>query len=155
MPHDLTRTTTVPGASGAGRSTSSSSSLLKSCSTAAIILVIARSSSWKVSSYYARRSRAQRSGAESDSPDTGGPDSGIHLRRCVMKIRALLAPVLPLIGLLMLGGTPPSPRAAGFDWPQWQGVDRDGKSKETGLLATWPKEGPPLAWQATGLGDGF
>lgn len=72
-----------------------------------------------------------------------------------MKLHALAVPLLPLIGLLMLGGAPPPPRAAGFDWPQWQGVDRDGKSKETGLLAAWPKEGPPLAWQATGLGDGF
>src|SRR5688572_12831039 len=40
------------------------------------------------------------------------------------------------------------------DWPQWRGPDRDGVSKETGLLKQWPKEGPPLAWKATGLGTG-
>lgn len=41
-----------------------------------------------------------------------------------------------------------------FDWPQWQGPDRNAHSKETGLLQEWPKEGPPLAWKATGLGGG-
>ncbi len=41
------------------------------------------------------------------------------------------------------------------DWPQWRGPNRDGKSAETGLLKSWPKDGPPLAWTATGLGDGF
>ena len=42
-----------------------------------------------------------------------------------------------------------------FDWPQWQGAARDAKSKETGLLKDWPKEGPPLAWQVKGLGDSY
>lgn len=41
------------------------------------------------------------------------------------------------------------------DWPQWRGPDRTGISKETGLLKSWPKEGPPLAWRATGLGEGY
>jgi outer membrane protein assembly factor BamB len=46
-------------------------------------------------------------------------------------------------------------RAAAADWPQWRGPDRSGSSKETGLLAAWPKEGPPLVWKATGLGGGY
>jgi len=41
-----------------------------------------------------------------------------------------------------------------FDWPQWQGTDRNAHSKETGLLAEWPKDGPPLAWKVKGLGGG-
>lgn len=41
------------------------------------------------------------------------------------------------------------------DWPQWRGPDRDGISKETGLLKQWPAEGPPLAWKITGAGRGF
>ncbi len=41
-----------------------------------------------------------------------------------------------------------------FDWPQWQGPDRNAISKETGLLQEWPKEGPPLAWKVGGLGGG-
>ena len=45
-------------------------------------------------------------------------------------------------------------RSGQFDWPQWQGPNRDARSKETGLLAEWPKEGPPLAWKIKGLGGG-
>ncbi len=41
------------------------------------------------------------------------------------------------------------------DWQQWRGPDRDGISKETGLLQEWPEGGPPLAWKVTGLGEGF
>ncbi|MGI9243736.1 MAG: PQQ-binding-like beta-propeller repeat protein [Verrucomicrobiales bacterium] len=41
------------------------------------------------------------------------------------------------------------------DWPQWRGPDRDGISKEGGLLAEWPESGPPLAWRGKGLGTGF
>ena len=41
------------------------------------------------------------------------------------------------------------------NWPQWRGPDRDGISKETGLLQQWPAEGPKLIWQQTGLGDGY
>ncbi len=41
------------------------------------------------------------------------------------------------------------------DWPQWRGRNRDGIGAEKGLLKTWPKTGPPLAWQATGAGDGY
>ncbi|HXV61678.1 MAG TPA: PQQ-binding-like beta-propeller repeat protein, partial [Vicinamibacteria bacterium] len=41
------------------------------------------------------------------------------------------------------------------DWPQWRGPHRDGKSTDTGLLHEWPEGGPPLLWQAEGLGRGF
>ena len=47
-----------------------------------------------------------------------------------------------------------SPTVFALDWPQWQGPDRNAVSKETGLLQEWPKDGPPLAWKATGLGGG-
>jgi alcohol dehydrogenase (cytochrome c) len=46
-----------------------------------------------------------------------------------------------------------SPRS--FDWPQWQGPDRNAVSKEHGLLKEWPKGGPPLAWQIKGIGGGY
>src|SRR5262245_12411529 len=39
------------------------------------------------------------------------------------------------------------------DWPQWRGPDRNGVSKETGILKSWPAEGPKLAWKATNLGE--
>src|SRR6266498_1248600 len=44
--------------------------------------------------------------------------------------------------------------AGNFDWPQWQGPDRNAISKETGLLKEWPKDGPPLTWKMKGLGGG-
>jgi len=41
------------------------------------------------------------------------------------------------------------------DWPQWLGADRENRSKETGLLQTWPEGGPKRAWRADGLGSSF
>jgi outer membrane protein assembly factor BamB len=45
--------------------------------------------------------------------------------------------------------------AAEGDWPQWRGPNRDDISTEKGLLQDWPAGGPPLAWKATGLGEGY
>jgi hypothetical protein len=45
--------------------------------------------------------------------------------------------------------------AAPGDWPRWRGPNADGISTETGLLKDWPKEGPPLAWKANGIGSGY
>ena len=45
--------------------------------------------------------------------------------------------------------------ALAADWPQWRGINRDAVSSETGLLKTWPKEGPPLLWKMEGLGKGL
>jgi len=40
------------------------------------------------------------------------------------------------------------------DWPQYRGPDLNDRSKETGLLAEWPKEGPKLlaTYRDAGLG---
>jgi outer membrane protein assembly factor BamB len=57
---------------------------------------------------------------------------------------------LVLIGATVFAGSPDS-----FDWPQWQGPDRNAVSKEGGLLKEWPKDGPPLAWKVKGLGGGY
>lgn len=51
-----------------------------------------------------------------------------------------------LAAVLLTAGALPA-----ADWPQWRGPNRDGVSPETGLLKSWPKGGPPLAW-ATDLG---
>ena len=40
------------------------------------------------------------------------------------------------------------------DWPGYLGPRRDGTSTETGLLRTWPKEGPKVLWTVP-LGAGF
>lgn len=49
----------------------------------------------------------------------------------------------------------PVPGAAGEDWPQWRGPNRDGISLETGLRQSWPDGGPPLIFRADGLGAGY
>ena len=40
------------------------------------------------------------------------------------------------------------------DWPNYMGPRRDGTSTETGILRTWPKEGPKVLWTVP-LGAGF
>jgi outer membrane protein assembly factor BamB len=45
--------------------------------------------------------------------------------------------------------------ALAADWPTFRGPNRDGVSKETGLLQEWPKNGPPTIWTAKNLGLGF
>src|SRR5262249_59073641 len=41
------------------------------------------------------------------------------------------------------------------DWPQYRGPNRNDVSPETGLLKTWPKDGPPLAWTYENAGVGY
>ncbi len=41
------------------------------------------------------------------------------------------------------------------DWPQWRGLNRDGISKETGLLKSWPTAGPKLIWSVRDVGIGY
>src|SRR5689334_24543128 len=67
-----------------------------------------------------------------------------------MKIRVL---ALATVALLMLVQAALGQSAG--NWPQWRGPNRDGISKETGLLKQWPADGPPLVWKATGAGAGY
>ncbi|MGH7490882.1 MAG: PQQ-binding-like beta-propeller repeat protein [bacterium] len=67
--------------------------------------------------------------------------------------------VLPAISLFCLALKPDkesssSGVSANSDWPQWRGPNRDGISAETGILKTWPPEGPKILWRMT-LGNGF
>lgn len=41
------------------------------------------------------------------------------------------------------------------DWPQWRGPERNGLSKDTGLLKQWPSSGPRKLWSISGLGSGY
>ena len=59
-----------------------------------------------------------------------------------------LALVLP--GATALAGSP-----GAFDWPQWQGPERNNVSKETGLMKQWPKTGPKLLWTYKQAGLGY
>ncbi len=44
--------------------------------------------------------------------------------------------------------------AAAADWPQLLGPTRNGHSSEKGLVDTWPKKGPEVAWQRD-VGEGY
>ncbi len=39
------------------------------------------------------------------------------------------------------------------NWPQWRGPNRDGKSTETGLIKSFPEDGPSVLWRRT-IGTG-
>ena len=43
----------------------------------------------------------------------------------------------------------------GSDWPNWRGTNRDGLSKETGLLQEWQIGGPPKRWTTDQAGLGY
>jgi outer membrane protein assembly factor BamB len=68
-----------------------------------------------------------------------------------MKTKRVLLP--GIVALLSLAHQAVAQSSA--NWPQWRGPNRDGISRETGLLKQWPAEGPPLAWKASGAGRGY
>lgn len=43
----------------------------------------------------------------------------------------------------------------GTNWNQYRGPNRDNKSLDRGLMTSWGPQGPPPAWMATGLGQGY
>ena len=61
--------------------------------------------------------------------------------------------LLALVALLCVAGQVMA--QANANWPQWRGPNRDGISNETGLLKQWPADGPSLAWNAKGAGNGY
>ena len=58
-----------------------------------------------------------------------------------------------VLGWLLAAALPLS--AAEPDWPQFRGPNRDGVSADKNLRRSWPADGPPLAWKAEGVGEGF
>jgi outer membrane protein assembly factor BamB len=47
-----------------------------------------------------------------------------------------------------------APAAAGSDWPQFRGPQRDGVARAAHLLRSWPAGGPRLLWQVP-IGEGY
>ncbi|MBI2689313.1 MAG: PQQ-like beta-propeller repeat protein [Acidobacteria bacterium] len=54
-----------------------------------------------------------------------------------------------------LGGLLAGASAAAADWPQWRGIQRDGRATDTGLLRQWPAKGPEQVWRNESLGAGY
>ena len=73
----------------------------------------------------------------------------IHFSHIAFALFLLLSPSL------LFAQTKTATKETTVDWPCWRGANRDGISKETGLLKSWPAEGPKLLWTAKGLGEGF
>src|SRR4030042_5053242 len=40
-------------------------------------------------------------------------------------------------------------------WPCFHGPRRDNRPADTGLMQTWPKDGPKVLWTAAGIGHGY
>lgn len=63
--------------------------------------------------------------------------------------------LFPCVAILLFGLIGSVVAQTDGEWPQWRGANRDGISKETGLLKQWPEGGPPLVWKASGAGAGY
>src|SRR3982074_2748957 len=75
-----------------------------------------------------------------------------------MRVKSrLLATIAGLCLCLSVGfvATWAHTRASSSDWPQWRGPERNGISRERGLLKQWPAGGPKLIWQVDDIGDGY
>ena len=59
--------------------------------------------------------------------------------------------IVLLVGLALLLITKPG---HADDWPQFRGPSRNGVSAETGLLSTWPEDGPKEIWRHP-FGEGY
>ena len=72
----------------------------------------------------------------------------------VGKVRMYLLAGVALAGVVV-ASAPASPMgSAAAGWPQWRGPDRDGISKEKGILADWSQP-PKKLWQITTPGAGY
>ncbi len=58
---------------------------------------------------------------------------------------------MSLVGILSFQAI----QAQAEDWPTFRGAGRTAVSAESGLLDSWPSEGPKLLWTAKGAGNGY
>lgn len=58
----------------------------------------------------------------------------------ISPMRRLRPALLACFGMVLVSGAPAE------DWPQFRGPNRDGVSRETGLLRKWPEGGPRVLW---------
>lgn len=64
------------------------------------------------------------------------------------------ATALVALGFAACDGARSDKKADMGDWPTFLGPEHTGVSRETGLLKTWPKNGPPVVWKAE-LGETY
>jgi outer membrane protein assembly factor BamB len=85
-----------------------------------------------------------------------GKSNSRNQREKAVKSRLLITITALCLGLSAVSFTRSANLAVSTsDWPQWRGPERNGISKETGLLKQWPEGGPKLLWQLNDIGDGY
>ena len=60
-----------------------------------------------------------------------------------------------IISLLMLFTFIVSKAQTQYEWPSFHGPDQTNRSPETGLLKSWPEQGPQLVQTISGIGEGY
>lgn len=75
------------------------------------------------------------------------------MKKRIMRRKFMTLSCFSLFLLILI--TALTARGSTSDWPQWRGPHRDGKSDETGLLKTWPEQGPKVLWSIEGIGRGY
>jgi outer membrane protein assembly factor BamB len=77
-----------------------------------------------------------------------------RLHRGITTSLIVLALSLPSLARAQTSG-PVLVRSNTQEWSQWRGPSRDGVSRETGLLQSWPEDGPARDWSVNGIGRGY
>src|SRR3569832_2509693 len=68
--------------------------------------------------------------------------------RCALAVRLSVVAWLFMLSPLLAATTDGQ-----LDWPQWQGISRDGIWKESGIVLYLPAGGPKVAWRVpVGIG---
>lgn len=75
-------------------------------------------------------------------------------RKALTLSLTLVASTIPLT-VSAQESSPTLIRSEMTDWSQWRGPRRDGISEETGLLRSWPADGPAQLWTVTEIGRGY
>ena len=74
------------------------------------------------------------------------------MRSMLLTLALLVFAVLPAVGR---GDEKKQATKETATWPQWRGSDRTDVSRETGLMKSWPKEGPKRLWLFEKAGNGY
>ncbi len=80
--------------------------------------------------------------------------SPLSRRIGALVFRVVLGCLWLVMGTWTLAQDVPAPDRPGEDWPCFLGPRHTGISGETGLLAKWPKDGPPKLWDRE-VGTGY
>src|SRR5262245_43083701 len=79
----------------------------------------------------------------------------MQAQRSAVRFAARILIVVCAVTVAATAETVPERARAAGNWPQFRGPDRDGVSKETGLLASWPEGVPRKLYTTTWLGRAF